>query len=261
MHFLSQQIFDDTLTGVAGIGLRTDKPFYREYIQVKTIASLELDTSYILELDILAIYAYSISGLYLNRFEILLTENEVYAPLVNGYIPGRIDTTPSLVYSGSFLNDTTDWTTLSFSYKAKGGEQWLTIGMFSHDSVLDTQIVNDGYPGIYKWAYYLIDNVKLYKASDTIKKQPEPKIANVFSPNQDGVNEFFAIKNLPKNSTLEVFNRWGNLVFTQQPYQNNWPGNGPNGQSLAQGVYFAILSYQDRNGHLRQLKQTVHVVR
>lgn len=86
-------------------------------------------------------------------------------------------------------------------------------------------------------------------------------IPNVFSPNQDGVNEFYAIENLPEGSTLEVFNRWGSLVFKQAPYQNNWPGNGPNGNPLADGVYFAILTYQDQTGKLQQKKQTVHVVR
>ncbi|CAM1359287.1 DUF7507 domain-containing protein [Tenacibaculum xiamenense] len=48
-------------------------------------------------------------------------------------------------------------------------------------------------------------------------------IYNEFSPNGDGVNEYFkidCITNYP-NNTVEIFNRWGNLVFRVEGYNNN----------------------------------------
>jgi gliding motility-associated-like protein len=261
LSFLNTSLLSSKYDGFAGIQLRTRYPYYREYIQTHLLNQLILDTIYQLEVKIRPVYSFGQFGLAVNVIEFLISPSEIFAPLEQGFIPGRIDTTPSLAYQGAFLNDTANWTILKFTYKAKGGEQYLIIGNFSPDSLIGTERVNDGYQGTYKSAYYLIDEIMLYKASDTIKQLPEPILPNVFSPNQDGINEVYAIENLPPNSTLEVFNRWGSLVFTQAPYQNNWPGNAPNGNPVADGVYFAILTYQDLQGNVQQKKQTVHVVR
>jgi gliding motility-associated-like protein len=261
MSLLNPKIFINQYDGVAGIQLITAQSFYREYIQSYTKELLTKDTIYIVELTIRPLYYLAQIGLFVNRVELFFSNSKLSANLEQGFIPGRIDTTPTLFYQGAFLNDTSNWTTLKFTYKAKGGEQWLVVGNFSPDSLIGTQRANDGYQGTYKSAYYLIDDVMVYKASDTLKQLPEPILPNVFSPNGDGVNEVYALENLPENSTLEVFNRWGGLVFTQAPYQNNWPGNAPNGQPVADGVYFFLLTYQDQNGQLQQKRQTVHVVR
>lgn len=119
----------------------------------------------------------------------------------------------------------------------------------------------DGYPN-YTDSYYLIDDVKVYKCSDTIPK-PElvPILPNVFSPNQDGINDIFEIDNLPQNGHLQVYNRWGTLVYEQRSYNNLWQGLSTNSNELAEGVYFVILSYLNLKGELKQLKQTVHLVR
>jgi gliding motility-associated-like protein len=61
---------------------------------------------------------------------------------------------------------------------------------------------------------------------------------NVFTPNGDGKNEFFAIKNLefyPDNHVI-VFNRWGKKMFEKEGYQNDW-----NGEAASDGVYYYIL--------------------
>ena len=70
----------------------------------------------------------------------------------------------------------------------------------------------------------------------------EMEIFTGFSPNNDGVNDFFTINNIenfPQNS-LEVFNRWGNRVYRQENYQNDWGGTFDN-LILPDGVYFYLL--------------------
>ncbi len=68
---------------------------------------------------------------------------------------------------------------------------------------------------------------------------------NVFTPNNDGVNDFFVIKNLENylSNNLVVFNRWGKKVYEQVNYNNDWDGG-----NLADGVYFYVLEY---HGYLR----------
>lgn len=63
-------------------------------------------------------------------------------------------------------------------------------------------------------------------------------IPNVFTPSViDGFNDTFAIENLPENSSLIIYNRWGVTVYQSDDYQNNWDG-----KEHSQGVYYYILT-------------------
>jgi gliding motility-associated-like protein len=62
-------------------------------------------------------------------------------------------------------------------------------------------------------------------------------IPNVFTPNGDGSNDVFYIRNLPTaTNQLMITNRWGKEVFASGNYQNNWDGQG-----AADGIYFYRL--------------------
>jgi gliding motility-associated-like protein len=71
-----------------------------------------------------------------------------------------------------------------------------------------------------------------------------------FSPNGDGNNDFFIIKNLenyPINK-IHIFNRWGDKVFEAEPYKNDWDGmsNAKNqffGKRVPEGTYFFRFEY------------------
>jgi gliding motility-associated-like protein len=67
-------------------------------------------------------------------------------------------------------------------------------------------------------------------------------IPNVFTPNGDGHNEVFYIRNLPADSKLLVTNRWGKQVFKSAAYSNDW-----NGGDTVDGVYYYTLSLGTQN--------------
>lgn len=69
-------------------------------------------------------------------------------------------------------------------------------------------------------------------------------IPNTFSPNGDGENEFFRFENIPEPITLLVFNRWGQLVYKSEDYQNDWNGRDLNGNPLPEGVYAYKIQYR-----------------
>ncbi|WP_318312128.1 T9SS type B sorting domain-containing protein [Flagellimonas crocea] len=78
-------------------------------------------------------------------------------------------------------------------------------------------------------------------------------VYNEFSPNGDGVNDYFKIDCLDRypNNTLQVYNRWGNIVFQTKSYKNNWDGT-PNGRAMIQpedqlpvGTYYYVLDLGD----------------
>ena len=67
-------------------------------------------------------------------------------------------------------------------------------------------------------------------------------IKNGFSPNNDGVNDYFRIsgvQNFPDNK-VTIFNRWGLEVFSQQGYKNRWNGTFKD-KDLPDGTYFYIF--------------------
>jgi gliding motility-associated-like protein len=69
-------------------------------------------------------------------------------------------------------------------------------------------------------------------------------IPNAFSPNQDQINDSFVIPELYElPGELFVFNRYGDLVFDAERYENNWFGNCDSrscmgGGQLPEGTYF-----------------------
>ena len=68
-------------------------------------------------------------------------------------------------------------------------------------------------------------------------------IPNVFTPNDDGSNDVFFIRNLPQEPAINrliISNRWGKEVFVSENYQNNWDGEG-----AADGIYFYRLQVSD----------------
>jgi gliding motility-associated-like protein len=76
----------------------------------------------------------------------------------------------------------------------------------------------------------------------------------VITPDGDGRNEEFIIGCTSRfpNNTLEIFNRWGQLVFETDDYvceeadlDGCWEGTNARGDDLPEGVYFYIFDYTD----------------
>lgn len=74
------------------------------------------------------------------------------------------------------------------------------------------------------------------------------KIPESFSPNNNGVNEYFYIENLElfPNSLIWIYNRWGTEVYQSNNYQNDWDGRSQSkynvaGDELPEGTYYYIF--------------------
>ena len=67
---------------------------------------------------------------------------------------------------------------------------------------------------------------------------------NVFTPNNDGINDFFVPVNLDDypNPSVLVYNRWGKLVYANENYQYDWDGTHfKSGNELNDGLYYYIV--------------------
>ncbi|WP_335967248.1 gliding motility-associated C-terminal domain-containing protein [Galbibacter sp. PAP.153] len=81
------------------------------------------------------------------------------------------------------------------------------------------------------------------------------EVFNAITPNADGVNDFFKIQGIEcyPNNTLEIYDRWGILVYKKNNYDNqsNVFSGYSDGrstiereESLPTGTYFYVLKYQ-----------------
>ena len=98
--------------------------------------------------------------------------------------------------------------------------------------------------------YYSICDVQCPNSCDTVQVRIEVTtdfecfIPQGISPNGDGINDEVVVRcanNYP-NATMQIFSRWGTLVYEGAP--TGWNGQF-NGQDLPDGTYFYILKLND----------------
>jgi len=98
--------------------------------------------------------------------------------------------------------------------------------------------------------YYSICDVQCPNSCDTVQVLIEVTtdfecfIPQGISPNGDGINDELIVRcaNQYPNATMQVFSRWGTLVYEGAP--TGWNGQF-NGQDLPDGTYFYILKLND----------------
>jgi gliding motility-associated-like protein len=84
-------------------------------------------------------------------------------------------------------------------------------------------------------------------------------IPTSFTPNDDGTNDQWILRNveLYPNAVVKVFNRWGNLVFESNGYQNPWDGRY-DGEALPSATYYYVI---ELNNGEKPYTGTVTIVR
>jgi gliding motility-associated-like protein len=73
-------------------------------------------------------------------------------------------------------------------------------------------------------------------------------IPNIFTPNGDKINDLWEFKtNCISQISVELFNRWGNLIVSYDGIQKIWDGK-QDGTLLSQGVYFYKIIVKQNGG-------------
>ncbi|MBS1685010.1 MAG: gliding motility-associated C-terminal domain-containing protein [Bacteroidetes bacterium] len=97
-----------------------------------------------------------------------------------------------------------------------------------------------------------------------VRNKPIPNffIPDVITPNGDGYNDFWHIRDLdryPQNE-VRIINRWGDELFYEAPYQQDWTGMWK-GEPLPGATYYYILKVKDENGNWITFNGPITVVR
>ena len=92
-----------------------------------------------------------------------------------------------------------------------------------------------------------------------IKADKELIITDLFTPNGDGVNDFWHIENIEDkmNNEVLVYNIYGELVFSKKNYLNDWAGEFK-GTSLPDGTYYYLIKLEDL---IKPIKGFVEILR
>jgi gliding motility-associated-like protein len=89
-------------------------------------------------------------------------------------------------------------------------------------------------------------------------------IPNAFSPNGNGVNETFGPKGRyfdDKTFKMQIFSRWGELVFETEDFFEQWDGRNKNGGKMQPiGVYAWVIEVVDLQGNIKTFKGAVTLV-
>ena len=99
------------------------------------------------------------------------------------------------------------------------------------------------------------------KDSILVSKNCNVLIPKVFSPNGDGINDYFNI--LPYNIEsfeLSIYNKWGKLVFYTNELSKSWDGSF-NGELLPSDNYIIYTKGIQLNGFPFEIKSSILLLR
>ncbi len=233
--------YQNAHTGVAYVGTyvwASSGQNSREYIQVKLLDSLRSGQQYCVSFYVsLGVspsgYNYAITemGLLLSNNSIT-TSNYYYLP----YIP-QITSPP-----GVFLTDTLNWTMISGTYTALGGEQYITIGNFKTDVNTDSLNFMHTSPSGGQ-AYYYIDDVSIYECVTGISEIVVSNKTTVY-PNPFNSSATIQFSNTKKEiCTLTLYDLHGQIVRTINNIASDQVVIQKN--DLTNGLYYFVLRTSD----------------
>jgi gliding motility-associated-like protein len=87
-------------------------------------------------------------------------------------------------------------------------------------------------------------------------------IPDVITPNGDGYNDYWHIRDLERypDNQVRIVNRWGDEIMFEKPYMQDWKGEWK-GQPLPGATYYYILKVKDENGNEFSFDGPITVVR
>jgi gliding motility-associated-like protein len=204
---------------------------YREYLQTKFIHPLEKYRTYHFSFYVSNCGESSTHSLI--KIGALFSSNNYYA---NNFDP--IIATPQIVNKTNFIKDTLNWTKIEGDFVANGTEEYVTIGYFENQTLDTLNNHYDPFSPYYKVvSYYYVDGVSL------IELPCKQNIPNIFTPNNDGVNDEFRVE-LCNNTgfNLTIYNRWGVVVYETNNDAEIWNGIDKQGKACVEGTYYFVAT-------------------
>lgn len=156
---------------------------------------------------------------------------------------------------------------IGFTDTGHGANSWWWD--FGDQSPLNTeQNPSHSYPatGLYEVILYVQNQ---YGCRDTARGQVVIEgvstvyIPNAFSPNNDGINDYFNVQGIGLDAVeMSIYNRWGQIVFTSDNTAKGWDGfDLYSGTQCPIGVYVYKVTVKSFKGDTREYTGRVTLVK
>jgi gliding motility-associated-like protein len=151
--------------------------------------------------------------------------------------------------------DTLNWQLITIPFTANGNEKFAVIGNFEDSTKLSYSLPCDtSFWGNLHMAggYFFIDDVSIKEIESV-----DVIIPNIFTPNQDGVNEKWQIDlSFYEKVNCVIYNRWGNLIFQTNKSIIQWNGYSTSGVEMEEGIYFYCIETEKEKykGHIQLIR-------
>ncbi|MFP4619764.1 MAG: gliding motility-associated C-terminal domain-containing protein [Bacteroidales bacterium] len=108
--------------------------------------------------------------------------------------------------------------------------------------------------GTYDIGLEITDTSNLvHYASKTIRVENSIEVPNVFSPDEDGINDVFVVKSSgDRRIKLEIYTRNGELIYEKTGTVVYWDGKLASGNYANQGVYYYVVKTLDQSETIKK---------
>jgi len=122
-------------------------------------------------------------------------------------------------------------------------------------------------PGIgeYTILQYAMNDLECVDSSSVnifLDSHPSLWTPNAFTPNKDNNNDyFFPIFKDVKQYRLQIFNRWGEIIFDETGESPKWDGNFTDGRANKEDTYVFLIDYETIYGEWRGKRGVITLIR
>ena len=235
-------------TGIAycGLGVWSRSqliPHYREYLEGILMDTLKIGHTYCVSFYVVNA---NITRFFSSDIQLYFSADSAIDYTTN-YV---MNFTPQISNSNGIIYDTLNWTQISGTYIAGGGEKFITIGNFKDDNtiVLDSNTyAND--PSV----YFYIDDVSVVDCTVGINEIESYKNKISLMPNpakDESVYKIFLNRN--ETGSMIVYSKLGVKLLNKQLVEGNNTISIPLSE-LGAGVYFIQTYVNGKNTDIRKL--------
>jgi gliding motility-associated-like protein len=162
-------------------------------------------------------------------------------------------------FAVNFIDNTISADPFDFNWTWEDDFEFFPIGTISmdHDFIRNNIGLNQVYVVLTNTTTGCTDTVFF-----DIDVQGIPDINNVFTPNSDGINDEYSFGEYAMAEVVvNIYNRWGQLVYIWEGMDKAWRGVDTNGENVPEGVYFYVFQSDGEDGYYYEEKGTITLLR
>ncbi|MGW8123720.1 Ig-like domain-containing protein, partial [Roseivirga echinicomitans] len=181
----------------------------------------------------------------------LLDESDASDILVGLFTTTDQDNGDSFIYE--LVAGNGDRNNSFFTITSNGLHTNQAINFETHELLyIRVKVTDTGGLSFEKFFEIAVNDVANEALRDFTKDQPDARIKNFFTPNGDGINDYWVIEDIKDNpeNEVKVFTQSGQLVFRSVGYQNDWQGDFQ-GKPLMSGTYYYEINISQGQSIIR----------